>query len=160
MVSLIQSWLRGIDAGLGSSQRNFYLEFNDRSCIREWVKGSYMVAKLPKGSSGSPQWVNRNLTDDELAAYDAQPYSLLEKMDITTEMIESEYRFTLGWDKKGGCPICCIFAPDDTDDNAGLALSARDGDAETAWGLALFKHREIFEGKWPREAPSPKVRRG
>lgn len=119
-----------------------------------------MSAKLPRNNGAAPQWVNRNLTDEELAAYDASPYTLLEKMDITTEMVESEYRFTLGWDKKGGCPICCIFAPDDTDENAGLALSARDGDAETAWGLALFKHREIFEGVWPREAPAPKVRRG
>jgi hypothetical protein len=146
---------------LGNRQagRNLYIELNDLRCIREYVKGAYVMAKSPPSSKRAPAWVNRNLTEDELKQFDADVPSIRSLMDSASLLVERGYRITFGWDDRSNCAIACLFAPDEDDNNAGLAISARSKDAEEAWALLFFKHYVIFDEVWDAAAlPSRPIR--
>lgn len=146
--------LQGLSAGDKRQGRNLYLELNDTRCLREYVKGSFVMAKTPSPSRKAPTWVNRNLTEEELAAFDENPPSILSLVDDQTVLIERGYRVTFGWDDKSACVIVCMFASDDDEFNAGLAISARSKDAVEAWGLCFYKHFVVLGERWG-SAPAP-----
>lgn len=152
--------LKGLSEGQLSQKRNLYLELNDLTCIRAHKKGYYVVAKTPPVSKKAPQWVNRNLTEDELAAFDKEVPSIRSLMDSAAVLVERGYRLTFGWDERSNCAIACLFAPDADDDNAGLAISARSKDAEEAWALLFFKHYVVFDEQWEGQLPPPRSVRG
>lgn len=152
--------LQGFSVGIRQCGRNLYYELNDLRCIRDYVKGSYVMVKTPPPAKRAPTWVNRNLTEDELTAFDAQVPSIRSLMDSAAILIERSYRITFGWDDKSNCVIACLFAPDDDDVNAGLAISARSKDAEEAWALLFYKHYVILDEEWGGVVPPPRSVRG
>lgn len=157
---LVSQMLKSLSEGNRQAGRNLYFELNDLRCIREYVKGSYVMAKTPSGSKSSPTWINRNLTAEELSAFDAEVPSIRSLMDSASVLIERGYRLTFGWDDKSNCSIACLFAPDDDDVNAGLAISARSKDAEEAWALLFYKHYVVLDELWGAAPLPPRQIRG
>lgn len=157
---LVGLMLKGLSEGQLTQKRNLYLELNDLRCVRDYVKGSYVMAKTPPVSKKAPTWVNRNLTEDELAKFDANVPTVRSLMDSASVLVERGYRITFGWDDRSNCAIACLFAPDEDDNNAGLAISARSKDAEEAWALLFFKHYVVFDELWADNAPPPRSVRG
>lgn len=159
VVTLVASMLACLSQGNRQAGRNLYYELNDLRCIHDYKKGSYIMPKTPPPQKRAPTWVNRNLTEAELAAFDAQVPSVRSLMDSAAVLIEKGYRLTFGWDDRSNCAIACLFAPDDDDINAGLAISARSKDGEEAWALLFYKHYVIFDETWDASPlPSRPVR--
>jgi len=152
--------LKAFSEGNRQAGRNLYYELNDLRCISEYKKGSYVMPKTPPSPKRSPTWVNRNLTEDELAKFDSDVPTIRSLMDSASVLVERGYRVTFGWDDRSNCAIACLFAPDEDDNNAGLALSACSKDAEEAWALLFFKHYVVFDELWDSAAPPPRSVRG
>lgn len=106
-------------------------------------------------------FVDRRLTDDELAALDEwkpKPSEIWAEVD---QLTQDGYRLTLTYNKRTKLSSCTIIDDNPTRKSGGYALSNADGDGALALKMAVFKHVHLLDRTWENllSAP-PRARRG
>lgn len=105
-------------------------------------KSAELVDKVPFDSI---IWVLNNLSEKELAAHDANPYSPQDILDKSNEMIEDGFQFSWkydGYSKSRQVSAMCLF---EGCTNTGLAISARGEDISDCMSICLYKYYNVAD---------------
>jgi len=112
----------------------------------------------PAGShyrgGGDIEFVNRELTVEETAAYRSWRSDLDQVCEVWAEILEGGYRVNTKYDDYSSSCAAFIFPPEGSE-NSGLALTGRGGNPYRAVSEALFKHQWVFKGVWSLSTSHP-----
>lgn len=110
------------------------------------------------------EWVgflDRRLSDDELAALDESKPKPSELWAAIDDIIAAGYRFILSYNKRTKLASVTLVDDDPLRKTGGYALSSADTDGAGALKMAVFKHVVLLERDWSSLLDQPtKVRRG
>lgn len=121
-------------------------------------------SKSPRGASERNEWqgfLECRLTEEQLAELDNQKPKPAEIWAAVDEMILSDYRFTLSYNKN--LKLASVTVIDDSKERktGGYALSSADSDGALALKMAVYKHYVVLDKNWEQLlSVEPKVRRG
>lgn len=109
-------------------------------------------ARNPANRNADIEFINRELSVEETAAYRSWRADAENVFVELTELVEGEYRVTIKYDDySSSCAVFIFPGPDS--ENSGYALTGRGGNAYRALSEALFKHVVVFKGVWSVPAP-------
>lgn len=109
------------------------------------------MARTKKPSARKPipfgdiQWVMNNLTDKELAQYDALEKDFVSIFADFNRMLEAGWKLSTKFDEKSSAFQATLIAGFQDMENAGFALSARSDDLLDAIGLVWFKFEVLAQ---------------
>jgi len=103
-----------------------------------------------KGRFNDVEFVQFELSADQLAILKAQPLDAGELDNLAVKLVEADYRISLKWDARGECHACFIQRVGDEGDNVGAILTGRGSSPLKALRQALYKHFVALECDWGR----------
>lgn len=110
------------------------------------------------------EWIgflDRRLSDDELAALDESKPKPTELWAAIDDIIAAGYRFILSYNKRTKLASVTLIDDNPERKTGGYALSSSDTDGAGALKMAVFKHVVLLERDWSSLLDQPaKVRRG
>jgi len=110
-------------------------------------KGRNSPIKSGGRGSSDLEFVNRELTTEELPVYRNWREDHDAVYGEVDRMLEDGYKFSLKYDEYTSAYAAFVFASDGSD-NAGKCLTGRGGTSYRALSEVVFKHVELFGGNW------------
>lgn len=102
------------------------------------------------------EFVNYELTADEVAAMRQWRQDVDSVADVWSDVLQEGYRVNTKWDDYSSSYAAFII-PDEQSDNAGYILSGRGGTAYRAVCEALYKHTFVLRGGWANTAKHERI---
>lgn len=109
---------------------------------------------MPQKSKGRVEpapfkgFIEYDLTEDEKRTLKAQSFELVDANVCLTNLVQSEYRVSFGFDFYNNSFTCSISHKDPKHANAGWVLVGRGSEPLKALKQAAYKHYSVFDEVW------------
>ena len=121
-----------------------------------------MAAKGQRKQADRAEWkgfLDRRMSEDELAACDAWKPKPTEVFVLVDEMMAADFRLTLSYNKRTGLASCTVIDDSPSRKSGGWAISTADENGAAALKAAVYKHVTLLQGDWISLLEQP-VKRG